>query len=81
MIFDICHLNSCRRLQGWDQAWRYLTYSLVHHDWPHLLANLFLFILLGINLQAVNSFRWVFPLYLTGVRLLGKPSNKKMLFV
>ena len=42
-----------RRLR--NESWRYITYSLVHEDKEHILANLLLLVCLGLVLEMVHG--------------------------
>ncbi|XP_053989597.1 rhomboid-related protein 3 isoform X1 [Hylaeus volcanicus] len=49
------------------QAWRYLTYMFVHVDYPHLVMNLLVQIMLGIPLEMVHKWWRVLIIYIAGV--------------
>jgi len=54
-----------------EEVWRWVTYSLVHRDWSHLLFNLVIQLLFGTFLESVNGRKWgsvsIGCLYLSGV--------------
>ncbi|XP_045109584.1 rhomboid-related protein 1-like isoform X2 [Portunus trituberculatus] len=48
------------------QAWRFLTYALIHSGWVHLVNNILVQLLLGVLLEMVHSWR-IILIYLAGV--------------
>lgn len=51
------------------QAWRFISYLLVHAGIQHILSNIFVQLVLGIPLELVHTILRVGPLYLAGVVL------------
>ncbi|KAB7493922.1 Rhomboid-related protein 1 [Armadillidium nasatum] len=49
------------------EAWRFLTYMLVHAGYAHLISNVFVSLLLGIPLEMVHRWWRIFLLYMSGV--------------
>ena len=54
-----------RRLR--NESWRYITYSLVHEDKEHILANLLLLVCLGLVLEMVHGCWRVGLIFFSGV--------------
>ena len=50
-----------------DEVWRWLTYSLSHQGWAHLLGNISMQMAFGFYLEVVNGPLRIFLLYLVGV--------------
>ena len=57
--------NLVRKKQ--HEAWRYLSYCLVHHSWSHMVINLALQLLVGLLLEFVHKWYRVAPIYILGV--------------
>lgn len=49
------------------EAWRYLTYMLIHVGYYHIISNLIVQLLLGIPLEMVHKFWRVGVVYISGV--------------
>lgn len=50
-----------------EEAWRYLTYFLVHLDWLHLSVNVLVQLVLGVPLEMVHGWRRIALVYASGV--------------
>ena len=50
-----------------NQIWRYLSYSLVHRDVEHIVANLLLLLCLGLVLEMGHGYWRVGLVFLSGV--------------
>ena len=50
-----------------NETWRYLTYSLVHRDEEHIVANLLLLLGLGLVLEMVNGSWRVGLVFFSGI--------------
>lgn len=48
------------------EAWRYISYALIHSGWVHLVNNLLVQMVLGVLLEMVHTWR-VVVIYVTGV--------------
>lgn len=63
----------CKKLHGnflrqnRSQVWRYVSYSLVHHDADHIFANLFILLAMGVLLEMVHGGARISALYILGV--------------
>ncbi|XP_064114680.1 rhomboid-related protein 1-like [Macrobrachium nipponense] len=57
--------NPARRFE----AWRYISYALIHSGWVHLVNNLIVQIILGVLLELVHKWWRVLLIYLSGVVL------------
>ena len=49
------------------QIWRYVTYSLVHAGYEHILVNVLLMWLVGLSLEMSNTWWRVSTVYMLGV--------------
>lgn len=50
-----------------NEVWRYITYSLIHRDYEHVLANLVLQLLVGLPLESVHGAPRISCIYGFGV--------------
>ncbi|XP_068228946.1 rhomboid-related protein 1-like isoform X2 [Palaemon carinicauda] len=57
--------NPARRYE----AWRYISYALIHSGWVHLVNNLIVQVVLGVLLELVHKWWRVLLIYLSGVVL------------
>ncbi len=52
-----------------QQAWRFVSYMMLHAGIQHLLSNIIMQLILGIPLELVHKIWRIAPLYLIGVIL------------
>ena len=61
-----CRFFPCKIFFKRDDAWRWLTYSVLHYDFEHLIGNLILQLVIGVLLELIFKWRICF-VFLLGI--------------
>ena len=66
-----CSILVLNRERRWMEPWRFVSYSLEHANWRHLISNVVSQLLVGIPLEMTHSSGRVAVVYLTAVTVAG----------